>query len=111
MISTVSILSVNRPSSIRENSSNSSTIWARRLPSLTMMARPWRYSSGSVISPDSSVSPQPLIAVSGVRSSWETEEINSLFIRSFWLILSDMSLIASVSCPISSSYCFSIWMP
>ena len=52
-----------------------------------------------------------MIAVRGVRSSWETEEINSLFIRSFWPIFSDMLLMFSTSSPSSSSYRFSTWTP
>ena len=57
------------------------------------------------------VSPQPLMAVRGVRSSWETEEMNSLFIFSFWLIFRDMSLMLSTSSPSSSEYLFSIRVP
>ena len=67
-----------------------------------MMPRPrfvW-----SMFAPGSaeSVSAQPLMAVSGVRSSCETDEINSCWIFSAWLILSDMSLMLSTSSPSSS---------
>ena len=48
------------------------------------------------------VSPQPLMAVRGVRSSWETEEMNSVCIFSFWLSFRDMVLMFSTSSPSSS---------
>ena len=51
------------------------------------------------------------MAVRGVRSSWETEEMNSVCIFSLWLIFSDMSLMLSTSSPISSEYLLGIWMP
>ena len=57
------------------------------------------------------VSAQPVMAVRGVRSSCETEEMNSDFMLSACLMRRDMSLIASVRSPISSSYFFSTWMP
>ena len=57
------------------------------------MSIPRRVSTGSICSADRSVSPQPAMAVSGVRSSWETEETNSDCICPFWLILLDISLI------------------
>ena len=110
-MSTGSTFSVNRPSSIRENSNSSSTILDRRCPSLTTMDRPFWMLSGSVTSPDSSVSLQPLMAVKGVRSSWETEEMNSVCILLFWLIFWDISLMVVASSPISSSYFGSIWIP
>ena len=70
---------------------------------------PRRSCSGSPVGSSRMVSPQPLMAVRGVRSSWETEEMNSLFIFSFWPIFSDMSLMLSTSSPSSSVYFFSIW--
>ena len=57
------------------------------------------------------VSAQPLMAVRGVRSSWDTDEMNSDWVFSDWRIFRDMSLMASVSSPISSSYFFSICTP
>ena len=42
------------------------------------------------------------MAVRGVRSSWETEEMNSDFTFSDWAIFMDMSLMESISSPISS---------
>ena len=51
------------------------------------------------------------MAVRGVRSSWDTEEMNSDFIFSFWPILRDISLMLSTSSPSSSVYLFSIWKP
>ena len=49
------------------------------------------------------VSAQPLMAVSGVRSSWDTEEMKSFFIRSAVPSSPAMSLMVSHSSPISSS--------
>ena len=51
------------------------------------------------------------MAVSGVRSSWDTEEMNSDSIFSLWLIFRDISLMLSTSTPISSAYLLGIWMP
>ena len=65
----------------------------------------------SLDSSSSSVSPQPLMAVSGVRSSWDTEEMNSDFIRSLSPIFRDMSLMLSTSSPISSEYLLGICTP
>ena len=76
-----------------------------------MLHAPAQLLHGSPDSSSSSVSPQPLMAVRGVRSSWDTEEMNSDFIFSLWLIFRDMSLMLSTSSPISSVYLFSIWMP
>ena len=105
-------LRVKRPSCIRVNSSSSSTISVRRLDSLRIMFRPRLVSSVLALPPaESRVSLQPLIAVRGVRSSWETEDINSDCIRSDWLILLDISLIVSANSPISSSNCRWIWIP
>ena len=98
--STCSILRVKRPSCIFEKSSSSSTMLVSRRDSFRMMPTP-RLSCLGSLSP-SSVSPQPLMAVRGVRSSWETEEINSDLIFSLLLIWEDMLLIASMSWPISS---------
>ncbi len=96
---------------MREKSSSSSTSLLSRWPSLEMMERPLRTLWGSVISPLSRVWLQPLMAVRGVRSSWETEEMNSSLVFSLTLILVDISLMASTRAPISSSRFFSIWMP
>ena len=38
----------------------------------------------------------------GVRSSWDTEEMNSVWIFSLWLIFRDISLMLSTNSPISS---------
>ena len=51
------------------------------------------------------------MAVRGVRSSWETEEMNSFWVFSARSIYRDMSLMASMSSPISSSERFSICTP
>ncbi len=75
------------------------------------MDMPLRMSAAERHSPFWIVSAQPVMAVRGVRSSWETEEINSLWVFSAWAIFMDMSLMASVSSPISSSNFFSIWTP
>ena len=72
------------------------------LVSFRMMRMPRRVWAGSDTGSTISVSPQPLMAVRGVRSSWETEEMNSDFIFSFWLIFMDMSLMLSTSSPSSS---------
>ena len=48
------------------------------------------------------VSAQPLMAVSGVRSSWETEEINSFFIFSVLESSSAIWLMDTQRSPISS---------
>ena len=58
--------------------------------------------AGSVSPICSSVSPQPLIAVSGVRSSWEMVEMKSFFILSAVESLAAMSFIVLQSSPISS---------
>ena len=94
---------VKRPFSIRENSSSSSTMPERRRASLAMMPMPLRMSEASRASPFMMVSAQPLMAVRGVRSSWDTEEMKSDFMLSACLIFWDMSLMASVSSPTSSS--------
>ena len=62
--------------------------------------------SGSA--PSWRVSAQPLMAVRGVRSSWETEEIKSFFICSAAPSSPAMSLMASTSWPISSSLALSM---
>ena len=103
---------VKRPSSMRENSSSSSTMLVRRRASETMMPMPFCTSWASPhLAVHAVVSAQPLMAVRGVRSSWETEEINSDWVFSDCLIFMDMSLMVSVSSPISSSYFFSICIP
>lgn len=58
-----------------------------------------------------SVSLQPVMAVSGVRSSWDTEETSSVCIRSVRLMASDISLMVSASSPISSLEIFWMWLP
>ena len=58
-----------------------------------------------------SVSLQPVMAVSGVRSSCETEEMNSDCVLPASPILTDMSLKASTKRPISSSRSFSARVP
>ena len=78
---------------------------------MTMMRRPRRSWRGSPVSSPSRVSPQPLMAVRGVRSSWDTEEMNSVCIFSLWLIFRDILLMLSTSCPSSSVYLLAIWMP
>lgn len=85
-----SIFSFMRPDSRRVKSSSSSTIWVRRRLSFWMMPRPMMTSSGSVAPPAISVSLQPPMAVSGVRSSCETDEIKSFFMRSALPISSDI---------------------
>ena len=70
----------NLPFCIREKSRSSSTIEESRSVSFVMILRPFVRVSLSSIS--LIVSLQPFIAVSGVRSSWETEEINSFFMFS-----------------------------
>ena len=86
-------------------------MFVRRRDSLRIMRTPRRSWSMSPLSSARSVSPQPVMAVRGVRSSWETEEMNSVCIFSLWLIFSDMSLMLSTSSPISSEYLLGIWMP
>lgn len=82
----------------------------RRFASRRMMSMPRRVSGARPPAPRI-VSAQPEMAVSGVRSSCETEEMNSDCVFSDWLILADMSLIVSASSPISSSYCFGMRTP
>ena len=64
---------------------------------------PLRKVSGSG-SPPIRVSPQPRMAVRGVRSSWETEEMKSFFTFSELLSSSAMLLMEAHSSPISSSF-------
>ena len=68
-----------------------------------MTCMPFRLVSGSRSSSLSSVSPQPRMAVSGVRSSWETEEMKSFFTCSALLSSSAILLMEAHSWPISSS--------
>ena len=82
----------------------------RRLDSRWMMSRPRRVSGASSPAPRM-VSAQPEMAVSGVRSSCETEEMNSDCVFSACPIFIDMSLMVSASSPISSSYCFGMRTP
>ena len=96
---------------MRVNSKSSSTMPVSRRASRRMMTMPRRVSAGSIWSAERMVSPQPVMAVRGVRSSWDTEEINSDCIFSDWAILADMSLMVSASSPISSSWCFWIRAP
>ena len=79
-----------RPDSMRAKSKSSSTMRVRRPASFWMMVRPCMTSSGSSPPPASSVSLHPPMAVSGVRSSCETEEMKSFFMRSARLISSDI---------------------
>ena len=57
------------------------------------------------------VSAQPVMAVSGVRSSCETWEMNSVRVFSAMAAFSDMLFIWSASSPISSSAKPSIFVP
>ena len=57
------------------------------------------------------VSLQPMMAVSGVRSSCETWEMNSVRDFSAIATFSDMPFISSVSPPSSLSLCFSSCIP
>ncbi len=70
-------MELKRPSCMRVNSSSSSTMPVRRLASRAMITTPRRVSA-SRFSDVRSVSPQPEMAVSGVRSSCDTEEMNSV---------------------------------
>ena len=88
--SKVSTSSFMRPDSMRVKSKSSSTMRVRRRLSLWMISSPCMTSSGSVPPPASSVSLQPSMAVSGVRSSCETEEMKSFFMRSVRDISSDI---------------------
>ena len=81
----------------------------RRSLSLMMTPMPFLVVSRSTES-SISVSAQPLMAVKGVRSSWETEEIKSFFIFSFSCSSRAMALMASHSSPISSSLVFFRWV-
>ena len=92
---------VKRPFSIRVKMRSSSTIFVSRLASFWMTCRPF-WASASRFSSYSSVSLQPLMAVRGVRSSWDTEEMNSVCIFSASPILADISLMESTSSPTSS---------
>ena len=83
----------------------------RRRDSFRMMRMPRRICTGSWVGSARMVSPQPLMAVRGVRNSWETEEMNSVFIFSFWPIFRDIWLMLSTSSPSSSLYLFSTWVP
>ena len=57
------------------------------------------------------VSLQPMMAVRGVRSSWETWEIKSVRDFSAMATFSDMLLISAVSLPISSEPLVSSFTP
>ena len=70
-----------------------------------------RRESPVMVSSNSMVSLQPVMAVRGVRSSWDTDETNSDWTFSASQIFSDMSLIASVSSPISSLLLFTACKP
>ena len=87
----------------REKSSSSSTMVYRRSVSVPITAKPRRQYSllGSSMLP--MVSTQPLMEVSGVRSSWLTEEINSFFSRSVSARSPAIWLMVLHSRPISSS--------
>ena len=58
-----------------------------------------------------SVSAQPPMAVSGVRSSWDTEEMNSVCSFSLRATSSERALISSASRPNSSSPTASVFRP
>ena len=109
-ISVCSTFRVMRPSCSRVKSSSSMTISVSRLASEEMIFRPWAVSAFR-LSSASRVSLQPLMTVRGVRSSWESWEINSACIFSFWLILTDISLMVSAKSAISSLYFVLIWAP
>ena len=71
-----------------------------------MTPMPRSYVSRSVSSIPCSVSAQPLMAVSGVRSSCDTEEIKSFFIFSAVPSSTAILLMVSHSSPISSFWRF-----
>ena len=98
------MLRLKRPSWMRVNSSSSSTRLVRRAASLEIMAMPRRESPWMAVS-NMSVSLQPVMAVRGVRSSCEIDEMNSDCIFSLRLISCDSSLIAVARRPSSSSRC------
>ena len=77
---------VKLPFSILEKSRSSSTRLVSRSDSLIMTLSPRFVRASSFIGSSSIVSPHPFIAVSGVRSSCDTVEINSFFIRSLSFI-------------------------
>ena len=95
-----------RPLWSREKSKSSSTRPERRSDSRMMTVMPFSAVTGSA--PTRRVSAQPLMAVRGVRSSWETEEMKSFFMRSAAPSSPAMSLTASHSWPSSSSFPFSM---
>ena len=101
---------LKRPSCILVNSSSSATMPVSLSASLDMMCMPRRESpctAGSY----AMVSAQPVIAVSGVRSSCDTCEMNSVRDFSATATFSDMSFISAVRLPSSFSYLSSIFMP
>ena len=71
------LTSFMRPDCIREKSSSSSTMSERRSVSRMMTPMPVSRVAWSIFSSMSMVSPQPRMAVRGVRSSWDTEEMKS----------------------------------
>ena len=73
--------------------------------STPLLESPW------IASSNISVSLQPVIAVSGVLSSCDTEEMNSDWVLPASPIFTDMSLNASTNRPISSSRSFSASEP
>ena len=105
-ISILSIISVMRPFCMREKSKSSSTMPESRSDSRIMTPMPRSYVSRSASSMPCSVSAQPLIAVSGVRSSCDTEEIKSFFIFSAVPSSTAILLMVSHSSPISSFWRF-----
>ena len=76
------VFTVSLPLCIREKSSSSSTRPDNLSASLNTTSIPRATSSSSVPIDIFAVSPQPLIAVSGVRSSCDTEEMKSFLISS-----------------------------
>ena len=73
-----------------------------RSVSALMTVRPRRVISASCWPRALMVSTQPLMLVSGVRSSWLTEEMKSFFIRSVSARASDIWLMVAHRRPISS---------
>ena len=71
-------------------------------PQTPELARALESGSIEVFSGKDPVTGESVMAVRGVRSSWDTEEMNSVWIFSLWLIFRDISLMLSTSSPISS---------
>ena len=95
---------------MRVNSSISDTMPVSLSASLEMMFIP-RRESPCTASSKAIVSAQPVIAVSGVRSSCDTCEMNSVRDFSATATFSDMLFSSSVRRPSSFSLVFSILTP